>query len=400
MNSRLNLLVPLAPLFASLLAGCFGKDSCEDFKEGTYMQTVELTPEEYEQWLMGMPPGGSSGGVSTSTSGGDTGTASNFSSTGDPGGTAGGEGGGSTNAGESNSAGGDTGLGEPTSGGATATTGDATTGDDPTTGSAVMLTDQEICMMVCVAASGSGEVESCTIGAKNANGNIPVECVLPTYCEGRRHACVRSKGSAAGHDAAAAWLARAAHDEAASVHAFLALAEELAAHGAPAELLARIETAVDDERRHAALVTDLAQRHGAEIPTVSIAATPNRGLLALAVENMVEGCVRETWAALSAAHQARHAHTPELRDLYASIAADETNHAELAWAINAWLFEQLSDGGRNMVAAARRQAVRQLHSSLAALGDEPELLALGVPGRHDALHLAAGLDATLWSQAA
>ncbi|MBA3550532.1 MAG: hypothetical protein H0T76_28995, partial [Nannocystis sp.] len=84
MNSRLNSLVPLAPLFASLLAGCFGKDSCSDFKGGTYMQTVELTPAEYEQWLMGMPPGASStGGATTSTGTADTGTA-------------GGEGGGST----------------------------------------------------------------------------------------------------------------------------------------------------------------------------------------------------------------------------------------------------------------------------------------------------------------
>ena len=375
MTSRLNLLVPLAPLFASLLAGCFGKDSCSDFKGGTYMQTVELTPAEYEQWLMGMPPGGSS-------TGGDTGDLP-------PGGTAGG----TATAGATTGAGEDTGLGEPTTG-PDPTTGDATTGE------AVMLTDQEICMMVCAAASGDGEVESCTIGAMNANGNIPVECVLPSFCEGRRHACVRSRGSAAGLDPAADWLARAAHDEAASVHAFLALATELAAHDAPAELLARINIAVDDERRHAELVTELAQRHGAEVPAVSIAPTPTRGLLALAVENMVEGCVRETWAALSAAHQAKHAHTPELRNLYASIAADETSHAELAWAINAWLFGQLSDGGRNMVAAARRQAVRQLHTSLAALGNEPELLALGVPGRHDALHLAAGLDAALWSQAA
>jgi hypothetical protein len=165
------------------------------------------------------------------------------------------------------------------------------------------------------------------------------------------------------------------------VHAFLALADELAAHGAPAELLARIAAAADDERRHAALVTDLALRHGASIITPIIAPTPTRDLLALAVENMAEGCVRETWAALSAAHQAKHAHTPELRDLYAGVAADETIHAELAWSIDAWLFEQLTAAEQTMLAAARSAAVRQLHASLAALPDEPELLALGVPDR-------------------
>jgi hypothetical protein len=389
-NARLNLLYPLAPLFASLLSGCFASSSCDDFKGGTYTRTIELTPAEYEQWMMGVPPGDSpTSGASTST-----GTGGNDS---DVGGTAG--------------------------GGSTGETGGGTAGDTTDATAAMMLTDQEICMMLCAAESGVGEVESCSIGAIDANGNIPVECVLPAFCEGRRHACVHSHGAAGPEDIAtpgpypsanpgaspypaanpgpaATWLARAAHDEAASVHAFLALADELAAHGAPAELLARIAAAADDERRHAALVTDLALRHGASIITPIIAPTPTRDLLALAVENMAEGCVRETWAALSAAHQAKHAHTPELRDLYAGVAADETIHAELAWSIDAWLFEQLTAAEQTMLAAARSAAVRQLHASLAALPDEPELLALGVPDRRSALHLLAGLDAALWSQAA
>ena len=354
MNARLDLLLPLAPLFAALLSGCASYSSCDDFKGGTYDRTVELSPAEYAQWKMGIPPGSSSTGVATSTTDGTSGST---------GGTAG------------------------------------ETGADPTTSADTMLTDQEICMMVCVKESAVGEVESCTIGAINANGNIPVECVLPAFCEGRRHACVRSHGDPEQSNAAT-WLARAAHDEAASVHAFFALAEELTAHGAPPELLARITAAADDERRHAALVGALALRHGATVPAMIIAPTPTRDLLALAVENIVEGCVRETWAALSAAHQARHAHTPELRDLYAGVAADETIHAELAWSIDAWLFEQLTAAEQTMLAAARSAAVRQLHASLAALPDEPELLALGVPDRRSALHLLAGLDAALWSQAA
>jgi rubrerythrin len=211
---------------------------------------------------------------------------------------------------------------------------------------------------------------------------------------------VRSHGESADLGPAAAWLARAAHDEAASVHAFEALADELAAHGAPADLLARITTAADDERRHAALVTALAQRHGAEVPAVTITPTPTRDLLALAVENIVEGCVRETWAALSAAHQAKHAHTVELRDLYQSIAADETTHAELAWSIHTWLIGQLNKAEQSLVTAARDAAVRQLHTTLAAHPDEPERQALGIPNRSTALHLLAGLDAALWSQAA
>jgi hypothetical protein len=42
-NARLNLLYPLAPLFASLLSGCFASSSCDDFKGGTYTRTIELT---------------------------------------------------------------------------------------------------------------------------------------------------------------------------------------------------------------------------------------------------------------------------------------------------------------------------------------------------------------------
>ena len=354
MNARLDQLLPLAPLFTALLAGCSSYSSCDDFKGGTYDRTVELSPAEYAQWKMGIPPGSSSTGVATSTTDGTSGST---------GGTAG------------------------------------ETGADPTTGADTMLTDQEICMMVCVKESIVGNVESCTIGAINANGNIPVECVLPAFCEGRRHACVRSHGDAEQSDAAT-WLARAAHDEAASVHAFLALHQELTAHGAPPELLARITAAADDERRHAALVGALAEQHGATVPAIVIAPTPIRDLLALAVENMVEGRVRETWAALSAAHQAQHADIAALRNLYASIAADEAQHAELAWSIHAWLIGQLNAAEQAMVAAARRAAVRQLQTSLAAFADEPELLALGIPGRNTALHLLAGLDAALWSQAA
>ena len=141
-NARLNLLFPLAPLFASLLSGCFATSSCDDFKGGTYTRTIELTPAEYEQWMMGIPPGDSpTSGASTST-----GTGGNDS---DVGGTAG--------------------------GGSTGETGGDTAGD---TTAGMMLTDQEICMMLCAAESGLGEVESCSIGAIDANGNIPVELSL------------------------------------------------------------------------------------------------------------------------------------------------------------------------------------------------------------------------------
>src|SRR5689334_23099721 len=57
------LLLPLAPLFAALLSGCFG--DCDDVK-----RTVELTPEEYAQWSNGIPPEGMT--LGDTPTGGDT----------------------------------------------------------------------------------------------------------------------------------------------------------------------------------------------------------------------------------------------------------------------------------------------------------------------------------------
>ncbi|MFY0537727.1 hypothetical protein [Nannocystis pusilla] len=227
-----------------------------------------------------------------------------------------------------------------------------------------------------------------------------MNCKWPASCGGRGHACVRSRGAGQGPDAGAQWLARAAHDEAASVHAFAALADELARLGAPAELLAALAEAARDEARHTAQVTALARRRGAELVAPTIAEAPPRDLLALALENALEGCVYETWAALVATHQARAASAPELRAVFAEIAADEARHADLAWAIDTWLSGQLDDAGRVAVAAARRNAANALADALADTAEQPELLALGLPSPRAAVHLCAGLDAALWSQAA
>ena len=371
-------LLPLAPLFASLLSGCLvGTSSCDD-AGGSYTYTLQLTPEQYEHWMHGVPDG--PGAAATSSTGGGAPT------TGDVGSTAGEVG----TAGDTASDG---------------TTGGASTGT--TTGGA-MLSDQEICTMVCIAEFSNAGLESCTIGEKTDSGARAIDCIYQSICEGRRHACVRSRGDVADHDPAdpathdpaAAWLARAAHDEAASVHAFTALGRELAAHGAPPALLARVYAAARDEVRHAALIGALARIRGVAPRTLTIVAPPARGLQAIAVENAIEGCVRETWAALSAAHQADHAADAGLRRTYAEIAADEARHAELAWAIDTWLSGQLAPAARAAVRRARAAAVRELRAQLAATADLPALLALGVPPRARALQLAAGLDSALWSRAA
>jgi hypothetical protein len=61
-------------------------------------------------------------------------------------------------------------------------------------------------------------------------------------------------------------------------------------------------------------------------------APPARSLEELAVENAVEGCVRETYGALTAIWQARTAKDPSVAAAVRRIARDETRHAALSWA--------------------------------------------------------------------
>ncbi|MEO8874282.1 MAG: ferritin-like domain-containing protein, partial [Polyangiaceae bacterium] len=87
--------------------------------------------------------------------------------------------------------------------------------------------------------------------------------------------------------------------EAVSVHAFDRLEHELHAHGAQADLLLDARRARRDEERHTAMMTKLAARHGtyAQMPAAP-KPTPIRSLVEIALENAVEGCVRETYGAL------------------------------------------------------------------------------------------------------
>ncbi len=356
--SRAALVLSLTALFSTLLTGCFGCDA-------PYDQTILLTPEQYAEWEAGGTTGGL-GGLAT---------------TADPT-TAGATAGDTT---------GDTTGATTTSG----STGDATTGAG-TTGE--KLDAGEVCKAVCL--SRYNDINGCSVGEKNADGFIPIECTILPFCGGRNHLCVRSHGALGELASAAAWLTRAAHDEAASVHAFVALAAELAAHGAPAALLARVQAAAADETRHAAALAGLAREHGAPVHAPQIAATPPRDLLAIACENAREGCVHETWAALSAAHQARHAAAPGLRATFAGIAADEARHAELAWALDAWLMGQLDPAERALVEVARLAAAHELQATLAAAVHGPELAELGLPDPVTTRRLATGLDAALWSRAA
>jgi hypothetical protein len=188
------------------------------------------------------------------------------------------------------------------------------------------------------------------------------------------------------------WLARAAWLEAASVHAFVRLAAELVAHGAPAELVAQAVRFADDEVRHAAIMTTLAHKYGAVPPAVQVEPMTARTLEQIALENAIEGCVRETWGAVVALWQARTARDPEVRAALAGIAADEIRHASLAWSIDAWMRTRLPGDAVARIDAARAVAA-QLLLAEPMIGDAM----LGLPVESDARALARRTHHALWA---
>lgn len=194
------------------------------------------------------------------------------------------------------------------------------------------------------------------------------------------------------------WLARVTHDEAGSVHAFIALRRELAAYSAPSGLLRRLRRAAAEERRHTRMVDRLVRARGGRWTRPVIDQTRGRSLREIACENAVEGCVRETWAALSAAHQARHAEDPRIRATMIRIAADEARHAELAWSIDAWLRVRIPAADWALVEVARADAANQLRAGLLARSLPRAVVEVaGVPDRDAAQVLFDGLAGALWS---
>lgn len=161
--------------------------------------------------------------------------------------------------------------------------------------------------------------------------------------------------------------------EGAAVVAFRVLYAELAALGAPRELLSRVREAIRDEVRHTRATRALARRDGVEAPRPRVEVRRGRrSALEIALENAREGCVRETYGALLAWHQAAHAEDARVRASMRAIADEETSHAALSWDVATWLDGLLTEEERAKVRAAREAARAELAAELAA-PVEPEL---------------------------
>ncbi len=183
-----------------------------------------------------------------------------------------------------------------------------------------------------------------------------------------------------------AWL------EAASVLAFLRLAEELKAHGAPEALVRAARRSAGEEVRHQRAMAALARRHGAAMPEVELPPFVERSLEAMLLENAREGCVREMYGAVVVGWQARHAGDAQVREELGRIAEDELRHAELAWAVDAWAAERLTPEARQRVHEARREELHALERLVEQ--EEPDAVLVeqaGLPSRDVARRLLQGL---------
>jgi hypothetical protein len=176
-----------------------------------------------------------------------------------------------------------------------------------------------------------------------------------------------------------AHLAKMAYLEAASVVAFRRFEEDLRELGAPRALVRRTRRARADEIRHAGAMARLARRAGGVIRRVEVPPRVRRGPVEIAVENAVEGCVRETFGALVATHQAQRARDGEIRAAMVGVAADEVRHAELARDVAAWLEPQLSPRERAHVATARRHAIGELRDAIEVSPSSDVVRLAGVP---------------------
>ena len=220
-----------------------------------------------------------------------------------------------------------------------------------------------------------------------------------TECTGRRPQGLIGNGPAHSPCTLGHYFAEVAHLEAASVNAFRILADELVRFGAPTRLVQAARRAKRDERRHVRLTGALARRFGATPRKPRVDLPRTRELVDIAIENAVEGCVRETFGALVAHWQAGHATDPNVRVAMARIARDETRHAALAWQTNAWMRTKLAQTEWSRVVDAMDGAVKEISERQA----EPALAlagAAGIPGSSVSTNLAAVLRDRLWNGAA
>ncbi len=156
-----------------------------------------------------------------------------------------------------------------------------------------------LCEQVLWQPTNQPPIKSCKL--ITGDGGLAVRIVYNYGCVGGRYPEGLAPAASGGaKDPLGAWLAASAHMEAASIDAFEILAAELGAHRAPPALIRAARAATADERRHADRIGRFAASRGAVPPAAYVKRGPVRDIEKVAGENAVEGCVRETYAAMLA----------------------------------------------------------------------------------------------------
>ena len=255
-----------------------------------------------------------------------------------------------------------------------------------------------LCNQAVSHACGIYECLSVDGGTVPEAGPMTLECATGALVcgvgVGRRPEGLSCERDARPVNAVAALLAEMARLEAGSVAAFRRFAAELTLFGAPRGMVHSAERAARDEVRHARVAARLARRRGAKPGRVEVRHAQARSLEAFAVENAVEGCVRECFGALVATRQAMHAPDPDIRAVMRPIAEDETRHAALAWKVARWVTPRLSEADRLHVGRAMRGAVRALRCEVANTPADVAA-ALGLPSGEEGCALVDAFAAAL-----
>lgn len=178
----------------------------------------------------------------------------------------------------------------------------------------------------------------------------------------------------------AEWWAQIGAAEHASVRSFAHFTEDLAALGAPAELLAGARRAGRDEARHARVAFALASRYAgvalAPAPLPPTRRPRRRSLAGFAAATTRDAAVEEARSTVVLAQMAAEARDPLVRSTLEAILADEIRHVGLAWATLRWA----AGVGGEPVRRAIRRSLAHPPEVVAWWPRHPDLAAHGCPG--------------------
>jgi hypothetical protein len=245
------------------------------------------------------------------------------------------------------------------------------------------------CQTLC---AGVGPVAGLCQPGSTPNTVMCISCGVGRFTEGMGLA---SDGGRP--DTFAAWLAEGAAVEAIAAVAFDRLADELSLAGAPDVLVARARGCADEERGHAKVMERLARAEGVEVTPSTVSPHAPRALVDIALENAVEGCVRETLGAVIMGWQARHAQDPAVRDALSAIAREESSHAAWSWELDAWARTALAPQEVAAMDRARDRAIAALSDELGRSDPSVDLSVKGgMPSAAVVRAMISELSHTLW----